>query len=116
MSLRGQIAGCRVGSAKLATLDVKDFFLSGSLPDLISDCMFFYNGPHAALLREALFFLLDSQYVVPLGTHIGEDESPAVVHQCIEGSGMGLMHSGIIAILSFRKRVEIPLLENSQIE
>jgi len=91
---------------KLATFDIKEFFTKGKPKDLVEDCMSFYNGPLRTLVSEALTFLLESQYIQLASS------AHTVIH-CTSGSGMGLPHSGTVCMLSFRRRVEIPLLENS---
>ena len=91
--------------SKLVTIDLKDFFYSGTIMDLIDDCAYFVVAPITSFLKEALRILLNYQYVC-LG-------STATFFKCIRGSGMGLPHSGTVANLSFLKRVELPLVDSS---
>ena len=94
--------GCNApAGTKVATLDVKEFYMSGDINDLHSDAMSQYEGPHSSLVSEALFLLLDWQYVQ---ARTASPESH--VFKVIVGSGMGLPHSGIVASLSFIARIE----------
>ena len=54
---------CRERSL-LANLDIKDFFLSGDACDLLADCMALYEGPLPQLVCEALFLLLNHEFVI----------------------------------------------------
>ena len=88
--------------AVLATLDLKDFFMSGPIFDLIADCVSFFDGPLGILIGEVLCLLLDNQYIVL--------SDGVQFFKCVAGSGMGLPHSGMVANLSFLKRVEVALV------
>ena len=90
---------------KLSTLDIKDFYMSGSTDVLLSDCVSAFEGECAlqTLVAEVLFLLLDSQYIV-----LRSDKS--MHFKVVEGSGMGLLFSGAVASLSFFRRVEVHMI------
>ena len=97
--LASQAHGVHVAQgAKMATVDIKEFYMSGTIEQLHHDCMQMYSGPFFSLVSESLFLLLDWQYVVP--------SASSTIFKVVEGSGMGLSHSPVVASLSFAYRVE----------
>ena len=104
---RDHIHGMQVTvDAKLATLDIKDFFMSGDAHQLLADCTDAFVGAIRTLVSEVLCLLLDSQYVVL-------QSDPACMYKVVEGSGMGLLFSGSVATLSFYRRGEVKLVNPS---
>lgn len=73
-------------SMRLALVDVKDFFYSGSHPEIVRDATAFGNCPE--VFSDALMHCLRHQYV-------GSDAvlDPGNAHRVIRGTGMGLQHS-----------------------
>ena len=88
---------------KFTKLDIKDFFTSGSLPEVIADfskmvhCWF---TSELAILLEQAFTLLVNQFVQS-GMHRGQ-------YRLITGCGMGLVHSSICMDLLFFFKAERP--------
>ena len=101
-------------NSRLITMDIKDFYMSGLIDDLLSDCLELYDGDHALLVKEALSSLLSWQFITPCladGLPIGNDDGNenminVQLFRVLQGSGMGLPHSGTVASASFHKRVE----------
>ena len=103
---------CPEGSL-LATLDIKDSFLSGDACGVLAECMTLYEGAVPQLVREALFLLLDHRFVitqfhakellkVDFENHLDQlgCQDP-VFYKCVKGSGTGLPHSGRVAKFEF---------------
>ena len=76
-----------VGRSLFIKLDVKDFFLSGSIEELCRDGTLGFEGEEKKLLDRALWLILDYQYVKSAN-------HPDKVWKSRRGSGMGLVHSG----------------------
>ena len=100
------------GNEVLLKLDIKDFFLSGDGDKLVNDALTDIQDPDLDLLRNALEFLTENQYV-QLPRSKGEKnptrKSDPTFDQwwrCIVGTGMGLPHSGSLANSAFAGRVE----------
>lgn len=72
----------------LMNIDVKQFYLSGSLHELVADCKCkqTWPGEEGRLMEDIIFFILDSQY-------IKSDIIDGIWH-VKKGTGMGLKHSG----------------------
>lgn len=98
--------------SKQTTADIKDFFLSGDLRDLVGDICHYFSGDMQILVRDVMTFLLNTEYVIPLSNAsmckegIEGLDGDTIVYKVVRGSGMGLIHSGHIANLSFFHRVE----------
>ena len=96
--------------------------MSGDSTDLWRDVMSEYNGPLISLVSELLYLLLTEQYIIPssdahkLNDSVFEDHLMAVgtdlpsFFHVLNGSGMGLQHSAIVANTSFFVRCEKPFL------
>ena len=109
------------GKVRLATLDLKEFFMSGTACELLEAVMSVYSGPCPGIVSDVLFFLLDNQYIIleSNARNLIADQfeskldslqsTTPMIFKCICGSGMGLPHSGIVANISFYKRVEAKL-------
>ena len=109
-------------TCKLATLNIKNFFMSGECQTLWQDVMSEYSGPLPSLVSELLYLLLSEQYITCSSDATRLDESifdnqlhnfgtdSVSFFRVLRGSGMGLMHSAIVANTSFFVRCEKPLL------
>ena len=78
---------------RLATIDLDDFFLSGSPLDISRIIGDFVAGELAILIRAALFFVLCNQFVLT-----NSCDHP---FECKRGSGIGLLHSSHVTNLLF---------------
>ena len=100
------------GNEVLLKLDIKDFFLSGDGDKLVNDALVDIHDPDLDLLRSALEFLTENQFVqLPKmkGAKNPTRKSDPIFDQwwrCIVGTGMGLPHSGSLANSAFAGRVE----------
>ena len=85
-------------------IDVKHFFMSGSSYELASLCASLFTQDKVLhdLMYDAIFLLLDSQYI-----RIG-----GIWPECkvVVGSGMGLTHSGSVADAAFLAATELAIL------
>ena len=82
----------------MATVDVKDFYLSGSPSEVASDVSSLMDAPLAALVKETIYSLLDNQLIFSMFLQC--------FYRCYNGTGMGLKHSGHCANLAFYAAVE----------
>jgi len=73
---------------KFATIDIKEYFMTGEAFVLAEAASKVFEGQLRLLMRNILFFLLDSQYVVNSAT--------GGMYKVVLGSGMGLPHSGAV--------------------
>ena len=92
---------------RLAKLDVKDFFLSGTLGELsrvIHSAM--HGHLFLNLVAVAVEFLLHNQYVRSRSAPCAVD---AGAYRVLKGSGMSPSHSGEIASLAFNELVEVSM-------
>lgn len=96
-----QLDGLRVPDhAFMVEVDVSDFFMSGACDELVlSATSHFEPGPRRVLIRDSIRCLLESQM-------IESDLLPGRVFKVVQGSGMGLRHSGEITDASFYNLVE----------
>lgn len=89
-----------VASDLICTVDVREFYMSGSINELISDVLVWFTDPVLkSLIERSLWILLGNQYV----------HSPHFLDRLwkvIRGSGMGLPHSGEVADLALLTRME----------
>jgi len=90
--------------AKMLTIDLKDFFLSGDFQVLAEDAAEMVPAK-ADLLKEVVGLVLNNQFVLPAGLE--------ELHKCSKGSGMGLSHSGHLANSSFYVSVEKPFFNTN---
>ena len=77
----------------LIKFDIKDFFMSGEISDLISTCTKYFSSDMAPAGRQMLKAILHNQYIGVAG-----DKS---TWRTVCGSGMGLICSGDISDLCF---------------
>ena len=84
--------------SRMATVDVKDFYLSGSAAEVSRDVSSLFQGGLASLIQEAIFNLLDNQFIYA--------SLLQSFYRCFHGTGMGLKHSGHCANLAFYVAVE----------
>ena len=96
-------------STAMYQLDVKDFFLSGDCWDLAYDvASYFVDFPDLRILvGDVCAFLLEHQYVK---LDRSSNKMDGIQLKVVKGSGMGLLHSGDVANLSFNARAERALL------
>ena len=80
---------------RLVRLDLKDFFMSGSVSQITSLVMRgATDNAHSRLVDSALWICLDNQYVsTPL--------IPGATYKVVRGSGMGLVHSSAVQDYAF---------------
>ena len=82
--------------------DIKHFFMSGEIDDLVALCCApFRDDGIFPLLRRSIWFLLNNQFVL--------DPSTGVVLKVVKGSGMGLQHSSAVAECAFMHASELTL-------
>lgn len=89
---------------RLATLDIKDLFMSGDSSTLLSDRTGAFDGALLVLISEVFFLLVDSHFVSLIKTS-------DLVFKVVEGVGMGLLFSGAVASLRFYRRVENKIID-----
>jgi hypothetical protein len=90
-------------STVLLKFDIKEFYLSGSHNDLAAAVCSLFSGEEALFVRHLVAFLLQYQFVeFDLDTHM----------QVVQGSGMGMRHSGSISNAAFLADFELPLLRD----
>ena len=84
----------------LVRLDIRDYFLSGTLNELMVTLrqIFSDNTEAARILVRVLHFLLHNQWVV--------DSTTNEVYRALRGSAVGLQHSGDLMDLCFWWKVE----------
>jgi len=75
-------------------LDIKEFYMSGVHSQLINVVSSAFTGALRALLTDTLWLVMGSQFVTA-------SEHPQRAWRVLEGSGMGLRHSGDVADLAF---------------
>ena len=92
-------------TAKLVCIDLKDFYLSGSPNEISIAISGLFQGEMAALVKEALYLLLDNQYII--------SSSLGYFYKCAKGAGIGLLHSAIVASLLYYIKVEKHFLDSS---
>ena len=80
-------------------VDIEDFFMSGTVDDLVSTTIPLIPLCRRDTVRKALTFLLNHQYVV-------SDLIPERTYKVVKGTGIGLRHSGAVADASFFTLVE----------
>ena len=89
---------------RLIQIDLKDFFLSGSMKELVADiATLLPRSKRTELVLDAIRFLLINQFV-------RSRAHPGRLWQCEIGSGMGLPHSGEVADAAFYGGVEQHIL------
>lgn len=86
--------------AELCTIDLKDFYLSGTASELARDLMTHlpWDQHSKDLMHQAVYMVLTHQYV-----HV---PAQPYVYKCAKGSGIGLSHSAGITNLVFSYIVE----------
>jgi hypothetical protein len=96
-------------NSRMSTFDLKDFFLSGT-PNHIATTISsaFDDVGLKAVMHDALFFLLDNQFVI---TQCADS-----MYKCTRGSGIGLLHSALVASVLFILDVEIPLFSRCSLQ
>lgn len=95
-----KIEGAKIPEgALLMRVDIEDFFMSGTVHDLVSTTVPMIPHSRRDTFRRALTFLLSHQYVV-------SDLIPERTYKVVKGTGMGLRHSGAVADASFFTLVE----------
>lgn len=70
--------------------DVKEFFLSGQHDDISEAVASHFEGRERSCIRDATAFVLSTQFVE-------SSAADELHHQTMEGSGMGMRHSGSIS-------------------
>ena len=91
----------------LVKIDIKDFFMSGQLPDLIDICSQYFDPAVREAGISMLRAVLYNQYIsIP-----GHGETWCTV----QGSGMGLISSGDVSDLCFYHMVDAFLLESNTV-
>ena len=90
--------------SKSGCFDLKDFYLSGEAFDIAHDVSCYFSGALKSIVFDAIFFLLDNQYVIT--------NRLASLYKCTRGSGIGLLHAGHLTSAHFILKVELPLLKN----
>ncbi|CAK0832594.1 unnamed protein product [Prorocentrum cordatum] len=83
----------------LCTMDVKEFFMSGTTEELVNDILHFFSGRLRVLIERALYLLLDNQFITA-------STLPGRCFKVVLGTGMGLPHSGDVADLALIRRME----------
>ena len=83
---------------RVVKCDLKDFFLTGDARHISLEVSKLVEAGIRVLFYEALFFLLDNQYVQP--------SFQASMFKCISGSGIGLLHSAHVASAYYYACVE----------
>jgi len=81
----------------LGKLDIDDFYLSGEHSVLVKETSACVEVAHRRLLESLLWFVLATQFV---------QDNQGETWQVVRGSGMGEVHSGSVADLSFARLVE----------
>ena len=107
MAMRSALVGTPLSSqSKFCCIDVKDFYLSGSITDL-DDALkkTFSDNALANLFSDVLTFVLDSQFVTI--------RMSSALYKCVIGAGIGLEHSAAIANYAFYCVCEKPFLESA---
>ena len=89
---------------RMAVVDVKDFYLSGSAADIATDVSSLFVNALASLVKETIHSLLEHQYVFAIMLQ--------AFYRCFHGTGMGLKHSGHCANLAFYVAVELHFINN----
>ena len=90
--------------------DVKDYFMSGSHQFLARAAANMMDDDNeAALMFDAVYYVLDKQYVTPQS----HNDQIDTLYKVREGAGMGLPCSGEIADCAFVQHVEAFLLDES---
>ena len=89
-----QISRMAPGPNSFFKLDIKDFYLSGTVEQLVKDATFGLHDDRKKLAVLVLEFILSEQYVQ-------SKWFPNRVWKSTVGSGMGLVHSGEVAELAF---------------
>ena len=80
-------------------LDLKDFFLSGTVNELCRDACANFDGSKKKLVDNVVELLLSHQFVEL-------DEHPHRLWRSVQGSGMGLIHSSDLMDLAYYHRCE----------
>ena len=95
-----KVAGARIPEgALLMRVDIEDFFMSGTVDELVSTTIPLIPRCRRNTVRKALTFLLNHQHVV-------SDLITERTYKVVKGTGMGLRHSGAVADASFFTLVE----------
>ena len=84
-------------------IDIKDYFMSGIQSDLVGFCGEHVLGNRKTAFKEALKFLLESQFV-----QISDEDLDA--YMVIVGSGMGVECSGDASDIAFYELAEKPFV------
>ena len=95
--------------AKFASADVDSFFMSGKAHELVQLLGPPFWGKRLIVLKHAVFFLLDNQYVCSRFL-------PGKTWKVVVGSGMGLPHSGPLADMCLYVAAERVLLAKERME
>ena len=95
------------GNSVLVRIDVEEFFMSGSVEQLLNSTSNLVPHNVKGVYMTALRFLLSHQYVV-------SDLLPDEVHRVILGTGMGMRHSGSVADASFYHQAEARFIYNKR--
>ena len=97
--------------AVLLKFDVRDFYLSGEHEYIIEKVASSVPASHErSFLTSALRVVLNFQFVAELDpAHTG-----STVRRVTKGSGIGMVHSGVVSDMVMATGVELPLLRNSQ--
>lgn len=89
---------------KFLRIDLKEFFMAGSLHDFCR-CLDLFPDLQMPIIKDAISFLLKHQYVqTPV--------LPSDLWQVVSGSGMGLIHSSELCDITFYRCVEHRLVTN----
>ena len=86
-------------ATRLTKLDVKEFYLMGSLRQMVDAVVGCFAGQTAVVVEHALTFLLDHQFV-------SSPAFPGRIWRSKRGTGIGLTHSGDVTDLVFYLLVE----------
>ena len=93
-------------TGRVAVIDMDDFFLTGDSIDVSRVIASAFEPSLSAIIRHAVFFLLDSQYVVTT--------TAPHAFKCTRGGGIGLLHSGHVTnaffFLAVESKLELPPL------
>ena len=83
---------------KSCALDLKDFYLSGEATGIALSVSKLFSGAMKSLVFDAIFFLVDNQYVITY--------TLPSLYKCSKGSGIGLLHAAHLTSAFFVQEVE----------
>ena len=109
-SFKSRIEDCEMlpDTAVMACIDLKDCFLSGTPSQLARDCSvpFVADRNLKSTFVEVLSRILQHQYVIA--------SSLPDWYRCEAGSGIGLLHSSVVANWAYFRSVEVQFIYNLQ--